>query len=272
MTDQPTLVVHQVSKRYPGRAGVQANDRVSLTVPAGQVVGLLGHNGAGKTTLVGQIVGLLRPDSGSISLAGHDAVAQPGLARRLTSVQVQTACALEGITPRGAIRTIGRIRGGSRAQVRARADQLIEALDLGPWADRPAEQLSGGVARLTAFGMAAVVPGALVILDEPTNDVDPVRRRLLWGQIQRLAEAGTAVLLITHNVREAEQVVDRLVVLEQGQVVAAGSLAELTADGQRDLEEAYIAICGRSPDPTAAAPDRLAEPQTAGSAGSENRP
>jgi ABC-2 type transport system ATP-binding protein len=272
MPDRPTLVVRQVSKRYPGRAGVQANDRVSLTVPAGQVVGLLGHNGAGKTTLVGQIVGLLRPDSGSIGLAGHDAIAQPGLARRLASVQVQTACALEGITPRRAIRTIGRLRGGGRAQVRTRTDQLIDALDLGPWADRPSEQLSGGVARLTAFGMAAVVPGALVILDEPTNDVDPVRRRLLWRQIRHLAEAGTAVLLITHNVREAEQVVDRLVVLEQGQVVAAGSLTELTADGRTDLEEAYIALCGRPRDQLEPAPDRLVAPSTAGGAGSESRP
>ncbi|MDR1388172.1 MAG: ABC transporter ATP-binding protein [Propionibacteriaceae bacterium] len=258
MSFKPTLVVDQVSKRYHGRSGVQANDRVSLTVPPGQVVGLLGHNGAGKTTLVGQIVGLLRPDSGRISLAGHDAVAHPGLARQLTSVQVQTNCALEGITPRTAIRTIGRIRGGGRAEVRARTDQLIDALDLEPWADRPSEQVSGGVARLTAFGMAAVVPGVLTILDEPTNDVDPVRRRLLWGQIRGLAERGTAVLLITHNVREAEQVVDRLVVLERGQVVAAGDLAELTDQGRIPLEDAYIALCGRPHDqapPPASDPD-----------------
>ncbi|MCL2849092.1 MAG: AAA family ATPase, partial [Micrococcales bacterium] len=88
--------------------------------------------------------------------------------------------------------------------------------------------VSGGVARLTAFAMAAVVPGRLVVLDEPTNDVDPVRRRLLWGQIRALADDGAGVLLVTHNVREAERVVDRLVVLEHGKVLADDTPAALT--------------------------------------------
>jgi ABC-2 type transport system ATP-binding protein len=224
------LQVEDLHKRFgSARSGVQANAGIDLTVEAGQVVGLLGHNGAGKSTLVNQVVGLLRPDAGAIRLAGVDAVARPDLARRLASVQAQANVPITGLTPRKAIELVGRIRGGAPDDVRARADALIDALDLREWATTPAEKVSGGVARLTAFAMALVVPGRLVVLDEPTNDVDPVRRRLLWEQIRVLAERGAGVLLVTHNVREAERVVDHLAVLDHGLVLAADTPAALTA-------------------------------------------
>ncbi len=229
------LTVRGLRKRYRGRDGVQANDGIDLDVAAGQVVGLLGHNGAGKTTLVNQVVGLVRPDAGSIHLDGVDAVAQPAEARRRTCIQAQANVPITGLTPRRAIELVGRIRGGGRAEVHARADALLDALDLRPWADTPAEKVSGGIARLTAFAMTVVTPGRLVVLDEPTNDVDPVRRRLLWGQIRALADEGRAVLLVTHNVREAERVVDRLVVLDRGRVLADDTPAGLTAHLQGTL-------------------------------------
>ena len=175
------------------------------------------------------MVGLLCPTSGSIRLDGVDAVANPALARRLTNVQAQANVPITGLTPLTAIDLVGRMRGGRPRQTRRRAEELIEALDLGEWARTPAQKISGGVARLTAFAMCAVVPGRLVILDEPTNDVDPVRRRLLWDQIRLLAEAGAAVLLVTHNVREAERAVDRLTVLDHGHVIAEGTPAALVA-------------------------------------------
>lgn len=228
MNHPVVLDVEDVTKTFRGRPPVRANDRVSLQVRAGDVVGLLGHNGAGKTTLVNQVAGLTRPDSGSLRVAGVDVVDSPDEARRLISVQAQANVPITGLTPRTAVELVGRIRGGSRAEVRRRADHLVEALDIGAWAGVPAHKVSGGVARLTAFAMTAVVPGRLVILDEPTNDVDPVRRRLLWAQIRALADEGAGVLLVTHNVREAEHAVDDLVVLDKGAVVAHGTLAELT--------------------------------------------
>lgn len=230
------LDVDDVSKTFRGRSPVRANDHVHLTVEAGRVVGLLGHNGAGKTTLVNQIAGLTRPDSGSIRVAGHDAVSDPDQVRRLINVQAQANVPITGLTPRRAIELVGRIRGASRAHVRARADELLDALELTEWAATPAHKVSGGVARLTAFAMTAVVPGALVILDEPTNDVDPVRRRLLWTQIRRLADDGAGVLLVTHNVREAEHAVDDLVILDRGAVRARGTVAELTHDLRGTLQ------------------------------------
>ncbi|NCT91588.1 ABC transporter ATP-binding protein [Cellulomonas sp. APG4] len=235
MGQDEVLTIRGLRKRYRGRRGVQANDGIDLDVRAGQVVGLLGHNGAGKTTLVNQVVGLVLPDEGTITLDGIDAVARPDEARSRASIQAQANVPISGLTPRLAIELVGRLRGGHRTAVRARAAELIEALDLSPWADTRAEKVSGGIARLTAFAMTVVQPGRLVVLDEPTNDVDPVRHRLLWQQIRRLADDGAGVLLVTHNVREAERVVDRLAILDHGVVLAADTPAGLTASWQGTL-------------------------------------
>ncbi len=220
------LQVEHVTKTY--RNGIRANDDVSLTVSPGEVFGLLGPNGAGKTTLVAQVLTLLAPDDGRISVDGHDVVRRPELARRLCSYQPQASAPVDGVSAREAVEIVGRIRGGSRRAVRRRAAELLEALELDAVADRPVP-MSGGMARLTGFCMAAVVPGKVAVLDEPTNDVDPLRRRALWTQIRRLADDGAAVLLVTHNVLEAERCVDRLAILGGGRVLAEGTAAALKA-------------------------------------------
>nr|WP_199511788.1 ABC transporter ATP-binding protein [Nucisporomicrobium flavum] len=228
------LHIESLTKVY--RRGVRANDGIDLDVRAGQVVGLLGHNGAGKTTLLGQVVGLIRPTAGRITLLGRDPVGDPAYARRVCSFQPQAQAPLTGVTPRQAIAMVGRIRGGSRVDIDRRTADLLAALDIEKWADSPAERLSGGVRRLIAFGMAAVAPGRLVMLDEPTNDVDPVRRRLLWTRIRALAADGHAVVLVTHNISEAERTIDHVVVLDDGRVVAAGSPTTLAAGSEMKLE------------------------------------
>ena len=219
------LEIDQLTKVY--RTGTRANDGISLNISEGEIFGLLGHNGAGKTTLVSQVVGLLKPTSGSIRIDGRDMVSDPGLARRLCSFQAQAQVPIDGLTPRQAIDLLGQLRGGSAREVRVRRERLIEALELDHWLDVDAARLSGGVKRLVAFAMAAVMPGRLVMLDEPTNDVDPVRRRLLWRQVRTLADHGAAVLLVTHNVIEAERSVDRLAILDEGRVIAEGTPAAL---------------------------------------------
>jgi ABC-2 type transport system ATP-binding protein len=221
------LQIEELTKVY--RGGVRANDGISLAVHEGEVFGLLGHNGAGKTTLVNQVVGLLRPTAGSIRIDGKDMVADPGLARRLCSFQAQAQVPIDGLTPRQAIDLVGQLRGASKADAQRGRGRLVDALDLGEWLDVDAAALSGGVKRLVAFAMAAVTPGRVVMLDEPTNDVDPVRRRLLWRQVRTLADHGAAVLLVTHNVIEAERSVDRLAILDEGRVIAEGTPAQLKA-------------------------------------------
>ena len=220
------LEIAHVTKTY--RTGVRANDDISLDVHAGEVYGLLGPNGAGKTTLVSQVLGLVVPDEGTVCIEGTDVVRRPDVARRLCSYQPQAAAPVDGLSPREAVEIVGRIRGGAPKDVRRRADELLAALDLSGVADR-VSPMSGGMARLTGFCMAAVVPGRVVVLDEPTNDVDPLRRRALWTVIRRLADDGAAVLLVTHNVLEAERCVDRLAIIGGGRVLAQGPPAQLKA-------------------------------------------
>jgi len=215
------LEIEHVSKVY--RGGMLANDDISLAIEAGEVYGLLGPNGAGKTTLVNQIIGLLAPTSGTIRVAGVNTIENPGFARKACSFQPQTQVPIEGMTPYQAIELAGRLRGGRADQVRKRARELIEVFELGQWINKGGEALSGGVRRLVAFCMAAAVPGQITILDEPTNDVDPLRRRLLWQQVRWLADQGSAVLLVTHNVLEAERSVDRLAIIDHGKVLGSGT-------------------------------------------------
>jgi ABC-2 type transport system ATP-binding protein len=240
------LKIEQVSKTY--RGGVRANDDLSLVVAAGEVFGLLGPNGAGKSTLVNQVIGLAAPSAGKIYVDGVDVVADPAYARQACSFQPQSQVPIEGLTLFQAVELVGRVRGGRAGAVRQRARRLIEALEIDAWAEARGETLSGGVRRLAAFCMAAVVPGRLVILDEPTTDVDPLRRRLLWQMVRRLARDGAAVLLVTHNVLEAERSVHRLAVIDHGRVVGLGTPAALKGRAAQDLRLALTL------EPTAAPP------------------
>ncbi|MFB4315929.1 ABC transporter ATP-binding protein [Actinomadura sp. 21ATH] len=242
------LEVSGLTRRF---GPVVANDRVSLRVRAGEVVGLLGHNGAGKTTLVSQVVGLLRPDAGRITVAGVDAVARPAAARRRVALQPQAHVPIDGLTLAGAVKVAARLRGLDARQATAAARRLMAELDVEAWADRRAlpegRGLSGGVRRLAGFAMAVAGGAPLVILDEPTNDVDAVRRRALWAVVRRVADQGSGVLLVTHNVVEAERVVDELVVLDAGRVVAAGTPAALRGDDGLRLE---LHLVPDGPDPS----------------------
>lgn len=219
--------IQGVTKVYSGKSKVVANDDLTLSVKEGEILGLLGHNGAGKTTLVNQILGLVRPTKGEIILLGQSVTKSPERARRICSIQPQSQLPLGELTPSQAVSIMGKMRGGNEADVKHRMENLFESLDIGSWANTQGLKLSGGIRRLTAFCMAVVNPGKVVILDEPTNDVDPVRRRYLWSEIRRLTDVGTSVILVTHNVLEAEKAVDRVAILHKGKFLAQGSPSEI---------------------------------------------
>ena len=231
-----------VTKVYKG--GVRANDGLTLRIEPGEVYGLLGPNGAGKSTLVKQVIGLLAPTSGTLAIGPHDLVAHPEIARQLCSYLPQAQMPIDAFKTREAIEITGRIRGGSRADVVARTDELIDALGIAEWRTEIGAKLSGGVRRLVGFAMAVVVPGRLVILDEPTNDVDPLRRRLLWQQVRALSDQGCAVMLVTHNVLEAEKAVDRLAVVLDGRIVAEGTPSSLKAEDRGRLRLQLMLVPG----------------------------
>ncbi|GAB1335120.1 ABC transporter ATP-binding protein [Streptomyces sp. E-15] len=228
-----------LGKTYPavkGRRGtpatpeVRATDGVELDVRRGEVFGLLGPNGAGKSTLVRQLTGLLRPDTGSVEILGHDIVRHPERAARLLAYLGQESSALDELTVSLAAETTGRLRGLDATSARAERDAVLEELGLTPIAGRALKKLSGGQRRLACFAAALVGERPLLVLDEPTTGMDPVARRAVWAAVdRRRAERGTTVLLVTHNVIEAETVLDRVAVLDQGRVIACDSPAGLKA-------------------------------------------
>ena len=237
-----TFHATDVTKVY--KTGVKANDGITLHVEPGEVYGLLGPNGAGKTTLVKQIIGLLKPTSGSITLGPFDLVEDPDAARQLCSYLPQAQVPINSFKVREAIQITGMIRGGSAAAVKRRAEEMIERLELTEWRDTLGAKLSGGVKRLVGFSMVTVWPGRIVILDEPTNDVDPLRRRKLWEEIRTIGDRGAAVFLVTHNVLEAEKSVDRLAIIDEGRLIAEGTPSSLKAEDRGRLRLQVMLVPG----------------------------
>ncbi|MGW1779734.1 ABC transporter ATP-binding protein [Streptomyces sp. NPDC002143] len=222
--------VRGLTKSYPavrGRRGtpatlaVRATDDVRLDIRRGEIFGLLGPNGAGKTTLVRQMTGLMRPDAGSVEILGHDIVRHPERAARILAYLGQESTALDELTVSLAAETTGRLRGLDVRAARRERDDVLDELGLTPLAGRALRKLSGGQRRLACFAAVLVGERPLLVLDEPTTGMDPVARRAVWAAVdRRRAERGTTVLLVTHNVIEAETVLDRVAVLEQGRVIA----------------------------------------------------
>ncbi|GCD38380.1 ABC transporter ATP-binding protein [Streptomyces chrestomyceticus] len=243
---EPVCAVRDLVKTYPavrGRRGavgapaVRASDGISLDVRQGEIFGLLGPNGAGKSTLVRQLTGLLRPDSGSVTVLGHDLVRYPERAARLLGYLGQESSALDEMTVALAVETTGRLRGLPAREARAERDAVVEELGLGDIAGRPLKRLSGGQRRLACFAAVLVGERPLLVLDEPTTGMDPVARRAVWAAVdRRRAERGATVLLVTHNVIEAESVLDRVAVIDRGKVIACdtpGGLKDLVGEEVR---------------------------------------
>jgi len=236
----PAVVLSGLTRTHRGRRGapdVLANDDVSLTAQPGEVLGLLGPNGAGKTTLVRQLVGVLRPDAGTVTLLGHDVTGDPATASRLLAWLGQEEPALVELPVGLAVETTGRLRGLGRSEARRATAALLEELGLSELVARPMTRLSGGQRRLAQLATALVGDRPLLVLDEPTTGLDPGARRLVWQALRRRREQqGTTVVLVTHNVLEAEQVMDRVAVLERGRLIACdtpGRLKALVSDEVR---------------------------------------
>lgn len=242
-----TFRVENLVKEFD-EAAPPANDGLTLEVSPGEVYGLLGPNGAGKSTLVKQVMGLLKPTSGSIQLGDYDLVADPAAARQLCCYLPQAQMPIDSFKAREAVEIAGLIRGASPAEARRRTDDLMSALEIEEWADTFGAKLSGGVRRLVGFAMASVVPRPIVFLDEPTNDVDPMRRRLLWERIRTVAGEGSAVFLVTHNVLEAEKSVDRLAIISEGRLVAQGTPSSLKLEDRGCMRMLVMLVPG-APDP-----------------------
>lgn len=214
------LTVTALRKSYDGSIAL---DGISLAAAAGEVLGLLGPNGAGKTTLVESIAGLIRPDSGSILLAGTP-IDREG--RRRIGVAMQAATLQDAISPREALALFARLYG-----VKSSIDELLASVGLTDKADAHFATLSGGQKQKLNLALALINDPLLVLLDEPTAGLDPAARQDLLASIRRLADQGRAVLLTTHDLDEAERVCDRVAIVDHGQMVACGAPSELIGGG-----------------------------------------
>lgn len=217
---------------------VHALNGVSLDLPVGSVLGVLGPNGAGKTTAVRILTTVLVPDSGRASVAGFDVVASPQLVRRNIGLAGQYAAVDENLTGRENLTLVGRLNHLGKSLAAERSADLLDRFKLADAADRPARTYSGGMRRRLDLAAALVTRPPVVLLDEPTTGLDPASRLDLWDVIEGLVADGTSVLLTTQYLEEADRLADRIVVIDQGKVVAEGSAAELKAQ----LGETTVAL------------------------------
>ncbi|MGA5822921.1 ATP-binding cassette domain-containing protein [Kitasatospora sp. NPDC094028] len=208
---------------------VRALDSVSLAVPRGSVLALLGHNGAGKTTLVGVLTTALAPTTGRASVAGFDVRRRPAEVRRRIGLTGQYATVDGRLSGRDNLLLLAGLLGAGRRAARTRADELLDLFDLGQVADRPAKTYSGGLRRRLDLAASLVGRPEVVFLDEPTTGLDPVSRLGLWEIVEGLVAEGTTVLLTTQYLDEADRLADAITVLSGGGVVAHGTPAELKA-------------------------------------------
>jgi ABC-2 type transport system ATP-binding protein len=208
---------------------VRALAGVDVEVRRGEVFGLLGPNGAGKSTFVRCLVGLLAPDAGDVTLLGHDVVRHPDRAARVAAYLAQDETALADLTAAHAVELTGRLRGLPKAQARTERDALLAELGVEAFAGTPLSRLSGGQRRLAAVATALAGDRPLLVLDEPTTGLDTAARRGVWAALDRRRAAGATVVLVTHNVLEAETVLDRVAVFDRGRVIACDTPGRLKA-------------------------------------------
>jgi ABC-2 type transport system ATP-binding protein len=213
--------------KYFGK--VHAVDGIDLAVNTGGVYGFLGPNGAGKTTTIRMLATLLRPSSGTAKVFGHDIVREANAVRSRVSLTGQFASVDDDLTGTENLVLLARLLGYSWSQSKVRAIELLEAFDLIEAADRQVKNFSGGMRRRIDIAASIIVRPDLLFLDEPTSELDPRSRNQVWEIVRALVAEGTTVLLTTQHLDEADQLADRIAVIDHGKIVAEGTSGELKA-------------------------------------------
>jgi ABC-2 type transport system ATP-binding protein len=232
----PLIEAHGLVKRF---GKLEALAGLDLVVEGGQVVGLLGPNGAGKTTFVHTVATLLRPDEGTLRVGGFDVATSGHEVRRLIGLAGQYAAVEEAMSGRENLEMIARLYGAGRASARTATAAVLEQLGLADAADRLVRTYSGGMRRRLDLGASLVGHPRLLLLDEPTTGLDPASRIQLWDAIRALAAEGTDVLLTTQYLDEADNLAGRIVIIDDGRVIADGSADELKGRGGHDVIEVH---------------------------------
>jgi ABC-2 type transport system ATP-binding protein len=256
---------------------VRAVDGIDLDVPRGMIFAVLGPNGAGKTTLMRMLATITTPDAGTASVMGHDLVAEPHAVRAAIAMTGQFASLDEDLTGRENLILLARLWGFRRRAAKARADDLLAVFDLTDAAGKQVKSYSGGMRRRLDIAASLVVTPGVLFLDEPTTGLDPKARQGVWRMIRDMAASGVTILLTTQYMEEADQLAERIAVIDHGRKIAEGTSRELKAAigsgrlhvapvdparldevarlleaqlggvAQRNLEDARLSIAVRSP-------------------------
>lgn len=222
----PAVETRGLEKRFGRTVAV---DGVDLVIPRGGIYGVLGPNGAGKTTVIRMLSTLLRPDGGQAKVLGHDVRTEAVTIREKISLTGQFASMDEDLTGIENLILFGSLQGFSFRAARARGKELLEAFGLSEAAARQVKKYSGGMRRRLDIASSLIITPELLFLDEPTTGIDPRSRIQVWDIIRAVVEAGTTVILTTQYLEEADELADRLVVIDHGRVIAEGTPAQLKA-------------------------------------------
>ncbi|GAB3756020.1 ATP-binding cassette domain-containing protein [Microlunatus parietis] len=234
----PAVEISGLAKSY-GKTTVLAG--IDLSVPTGTIFALLGPNGAGKTTLINILSTLIPPDRGRATILGHDVVTEADLVRRSISLTGQYAAVDDLLTGTENLQLMARLSGLRPADARRRSAELLADFDLVDAGPRRVKTYSGGMRRRLDLAISLIITPPVLFLDEPTTGLDTRSRQALWQAIRGLLDVGTTIFLTTQYLEEADQLADRIAVINNGQVVAQGSAAELKAQVGTELVEVHDA-------------------------------
>jgi ABC-2 type transport system ATP-binding protein len=237
------IVIENLAKEY---ADVRAVDGLSISIYEAEVFGLLGPNGSGKTTTINCLTGLLKPTRGTIMVGGFDCETQSSKVREILGVSPQETAVYPYLSGRENVKLFGALYSVPKGALDARVDEMMEKVDLLEEAGRRAGKYSGGMKRRVSIAMALVNDPRILLLDEPTVGMDPQSRRAIWDFIMELRDKGKTVVLTTHYMEEAEELCDRVGIIDHGRLIALGSPTELKSKyGAKDLEDVFIQLTGR---------------------------
>ncbi len=242
-THAPLIELHDLCKNYGPKCAV---DGVSLKVFGGEVFGFLGPNGAGKTTTIKMIVGLLRPTSGTVKVAGYDIQQQPLQAKISSGFVPDTPNLYQKLSARELLRFVGDLYSMAPRQVDHRIEELLRLFSLEDAGDDLIDSYSHGMQQKASLAAALMHDPKVLVLDEPTVGLDPKSARLIKDVLRQFADRGSAVFVTTHILEIAERMCDRIAIINQGKIVAVGTMAELRAmgQGQASLEDIFLSLTG----------------------------
>jgi len=241
-TNMSLIETRNLAKRYGDKLVV---DNVTFSVNGGEIFGFLGPNGAGKTTTIKMIVGLLQPTSGSTTVGGYDVVQQPVEAKAACGYVPDEPNLYAKLTGRELLRFVGDLYNLERNQTARRAEELLRLFGLAEAADDTTDSYSHGMRQKTSLAAALVHDPKVLILDEPTVGLDPKSARLIKDILRQMADRGTAVMLSTHILEIAQNMCDRIGIIDKGRLIAVGTMEELQSTrGERSLEDIFLSLTG----------------------------